>query len=125
MRPLGLLPIASLLCLSAHPATCTVSSGGISFGRYNVLDHRVNDTVSHITVSCSGSPGESVSISLSLATHNEGRTMKAQQHAVQYGLYLDSARKQPWGNGTASTYVIKDTLILSNGHATQEYTIYG
>jgi spore coat protein U-like protein len=81
-----------------------------------------------VTVSCSGAQAESVSFSLSLAvvaTRNGTHSMKARGHSLQYGLFLDSARTQLWGDGTAGTSVIKGSFALSNGHASQDYAVYG
>ncbi len=120
--------LAVMLCATADAANCTISSAGVSFGNYNALNHRVDDTSGRITVACSGTQTESVSYVLSLVTtaaKAEGRSLRGGMQLLHYGLFLNSARTQLWGDGTSGTSVIKDSITLTNGHASQDYAIYG
>ncbi len=119
---------ATVLCSPAFAATCAVASGGVAFGAYNTLDHGSNDTIGQVTVFCSGTQGETVSFTLSLATiplRKVCRRLKSREQSLRYELYLDTGRTQMWGDGTAGTSVIKDSMVLSNGHVSQNYAVYG
>jgi spore coat protein U-like protein len=118
----------AVLCAPAFAATCTVSSGGVAFGAYNSLGHRSYDTIGQVTVSCSGAQGETVSFTLSLTTisvRSTGRRLRGGKQSLQYDLYLDPGRTHVWGDGTAGTSAIKGSIVLSNGHGSQNCTVYG
>ncbi len=120
--------LAAFLGPPAFGATCTVSSSGVAFGTYNALAHRSAETIGQVTVSCSGTQGETVSFTVSLTTTSEGsavRRVRGRERSLRYELYLDAGRTQVWGAGTSGTSVIKGSMILSNGHATQDCAVYG
>jgi spore coat protein U-like protein len=100
----------------------------VSFGNYNALSSIMGDTAGRVTIICSGARSERDSYSLSLirtAAQGEGHTLRGAGHALRYGLFLNSARTERWGDGTGGTAEIKDSMTLANGHGSQEYVIYG
>ncbi len=128
IRAFSAIIVAVLLCATANAATCSASSTGVSFGNYNSLSPTMGDTAGRVTIICSGTQGERVSYSLSLtrtAQLTEGPTLRSAGHALHYGLFLNSARTERWGDGTGNTSEIKDSMTLANGRGSQDYVIYG
>jgi spore coat protein U-like protein len=120
--------LAICLCPASFAATCSVSSSGVAFGTYDVIGHHTTDTIGQVTVSCSGSRGEAVSFAVSLSTlpsRTAGRRLSGGEQSLYYELYLDAGRTLVLGDGTAGTSVIKGSMILSAGHSSQSFAIYG
>jgi spore coat protein U-like protein len=117
-----------LLCITANAATCTVSSTGVSFGNYNARSSIMGDTAGRVTIICTGTQTEHVSYVLSLtrtAEQANGPALRGSGHTLHYGLFLNSARTEPWGDGMGNTSEIKDSMTLANGHGSQDHVIYG
>lgn len=128
IRSFSILIGIALLCIRAYAATCTVSSTGVSFGNYNARNSTMGDTAGRVTVICSGTQTEHVSYVLSLTRtgdREKGAALRGAGHSLRYGLFLNSARNELWGDGTANTSEIKDSMTLINGHGSQDYVIYG
>ncbi len=128
IRTFSMIVGVAVLCASANAANCTVSSDGVSFGNYNALSYRIGVTAGRVTVLCSGTQTEHVSYAVSLtrtAARAEDHTLRSAGHALRYGLFLNAARTELWGDGTGGTSEIKDSMTLTNGHGSQDYAIYG
>ncbi len=116
-----LFAIASVPALAA---SCTVSTGGVAFGAYDTLGVQPGDTSGNITVSCTGTAGELVNLTLSTATNT--RNLQGPRRSLLYQLYVDSSRTQIWGDGTSGTSTISGSITVgSNGTVTQSYYVYG
>jgi hypothetical protein len=75
-----------------------------------------------------GTQSERVSYSLSLtrtAAQTKSQTLQGPGHALRYGLFLNAARTERWGDGNPGAPDIKDSMTLVNGHGSQDYVIYG
>ena len=86
---------------------CTAANVTLAYGAYDVLAGTVLDAAGSIQVTCtkSGTSNNSngnVSYSVAL-TPLTPRTLTLSGSSLSHQLYVDSARTQPWGNGTGGT----------------------
>jgi len=124
MRLFLVLFLFSVLSPPALAASCTVSTGGVAFGIYNTLGSQPDDSSGNITVSCTGTAGEVVNVTLSTATNT--RNLQSGGRALVYQLYVDVGRTQVWGDGTSGTATITGSITVgSNGTVLQSYYVYG
>jgi spore coat protein U-like protein len=124
-----------LLFLAAYrPAcaqTCTVSGTGVAFGTYTPFSGSGVTTTSTITVTCN--PGViSLNLSYTIALGIGGgtsyalRSMGGPTPRLRYQLYRDSGYSQIWGDGSAGTFTVTDTISLGLIFPiTRNYTVYG
>ena len=116
------MPIAcasALVLSSVSPAfatiTCSAANVTLNYGSYDVLAGTVLDGAGTITVTCTRNGGpQNVSYAVAL-TPLTPRQLAPPSGAdrLSHQLYLDSARTaQPWGDGTAGTFVITRTLSV-------------
>jgi spore coat protein U-like protein len=76
----------------------------MAFGNYDVFSATPLDTVATITYSCAApATAPTMSISRGNATSFSPRQMLNGASALNYNLYLDAARSQIWGDGSAGT----------------------
>lgn len=113
-----------LLVTATVIADCLISTSDVDFGTSGVLT-TARTATGAITARCTN--GASFTIALNAGTGagatvaNRRMTRGGGTQQVQYRLFLDSGRTQPWGDGTAGT-----TRASSTGTgAAQSFTIYG
>lgn len=132
-----LLTCASALLLSpVSPAlaalTCIAGNLILNYGSYDILAGTALDVAGTITVSCTKTGGTASGN----VTYNVALTpLPPRQLAPPSGtdrlshqLYLDAARTaQPWGNGTAGTFVITRTFSVPRRATTADLpvNVYG
>ena len=104
---------------------CLITASSLDFGDNGIeLERRGNDGVSTITVRCSSGANYSVALDAGTGagatvaerrmTHDDGPEF------LLYGLYLDSARTRPWGDGSAGTDILSGTgqgMFSGNAHS--------
>lgn len=128
----GTLHLSSALAA----AICSVSAATLDFGNYDVLNLSPTDSTTSIQVTCERNPPpgtEVVTYTLSLSTGTgsyAARTMIRGAESLNYNLYADATRSSAavWGNGTAGTVTVGNTLPPLNGQnrtRTATHTIYG
>ncbi len=121
---LGLVFFSALGIPLAALAACTVSVTPLNFGAYDVFDAGPRDSTATVTYKCS-SPVSTVTITLDRGrapTFNQ-RQMVQGPHALNYNLYLDTARSLIWGDGTGGTRVYSAANPPANQSVT--VTMYG
>jgi spore coat protein U-like protein len=110
---------ASLMVAAQVIPNCRIVAGDLDFGNTGVIDRNL-DASATVAVTCT--PGTDFDISLNGgiagAASPEQRIMRSGSDTVTYGLYLDQAREQPWGDGQ---------LVKSGEGLGQEeiHTVYG
>jgi spore coat protein U-like protein len=82
---------------SASAASCAMTIEDLSFGSVDVTANVPLDAATHIQVDCSGTVGESV-LACPMLSGNQIRSMRQAGSQLNYGLYVDAARTQPWGD---------------------------
>ena len=130
--------LAASLALSAtgsQAANCTVSVvSPLNFGSYDTINPLPGSTVITVTCTRSGGKGEVVPITIALSS-GPGSYAARQMNLISgpdvmfYNLYTTAARTQVWGDGTAGTAVVSNTINLPPGGGnppnTTTYTVYG
>jgi spore coat protein U-like protein len=108
-------------------AVCTVSTSGVAFGSFNPLAGQSADTTGTISVTCTGTAGDSASYTVTI---NSGlgsfgsRKMYSGSDSLTYNLYKDSGCTQVWGDGSASTVSLSGSVTLTSSSATNNYVVY-
>jgi len=133
-----LAALAASLTFSAtgsRAADCGVSVGSpLNFGIYDTINALPGSTV--ITVSCTRSGGKAEVVPITIALSSGPGSYAARQmnlisgpELMLYNLYTTLARTQVWGDGTAGTAVVTNTINLpgppGNPPQTSTYTIFG
>lgn len=100
---------------AAEDVTCTASAPTIAFGPYDILTGSTVNGASSFTVTCTHNKNTTITVTYIAKL----ATAPARQLAppsgtdlVSYQLYVDSARTQPWGDGTASTFTITGSVTM-------------
>ncbi len=118
-----------LLCLvftaGKSYALCTASTIGVNFGAYDVFQATNNNSTGSITITCTSTTN--VTVNLSISTYSgvfNPRQMKKAggPDLMNYNLFVDPARLNIWGNGTAGTFNVNQR-VRRNFPAT--FTAYG
>ena len=99
-----------MLCLPATNAlaqSCSFSINTLEFGTITVGSGSSVDTTSTLNASCTGTPGTTVRVCVSLdagsgsaAGGGSPRYMKNGTNALAYNLYTDAARSNVWGSSS-------------------------
>ena len=116
-------------CTPALAATvCTVSVSGVAFGNYNSISSQNADTLATISVTCTGTTGDNVSLQLAMSAGNgsfSNRQMTAGAYTMLYNLFMDSSRSVVWGDGTGGTGTLTDSFTMDSSVVVKNYTVYG
>jgi spore coat protein U-like protein len=124
---IGLCLAAAAVDLRAAVA-CEVSTSGVPFGSFDVINNESRDTLVSLTMSCTGKIGESAryTIALSQGTNpSVTRAMRSGAGHLRYNLYSDSARTHIWGDGTSGSSTVGGSLTIGALPTTRVFTIYG
>jgi spore coat protein U-like protein len=126
-----ILSLAVMLLVTAGAqagtAVCTVSTSGVAFGSFNPLAGQSADTAGTISVTCTGTAGDSASYTITI---NSGlgsfgtRKMVSGADSLTYNLYKDSGCTQVWGDGTGSTSAVTGSITLTSSSATNNHLVY-
>jgi spore coat protein U-like protein len=133
MRVMGrfamLIACASALVLpSVSPAlaalNCSAANVTLNYGSYNVLAGTVLDGAGTITVTCTKS-GSTAAGNVTYAVALTPLTPRqlappSGTDRLRHQLYVDSARTQPWGDGTGGTFVITGTFSVPRKETTSD-----
>ena len=92
----------------AHPAGCSVSTLGLSFGNYDVFSALNDDITGTINVNCPSATPYVISLSSGSGTYT-ARAMTSGVNILAYNLYLDPTRLTIWGDGSSGTATVPGT----------------
>ncbi len=121
---LGLVVTAILATALPVEAACTISTTPVSFGSYDVFATTPVDSTGSVTYRCQPQD-KNITVSLNKGgspTFDPRRMLKGSE-ALNYNLFLDPARVQIWGDGTAGTQVHSDKNPPNNQDVT--VTVFG
>jgi spore coat protein U-like protein len=129
MGPLTRILALLLLVLGADAAhaalKCKVAATSLDFGLYSPLAAGPLDTAGTVTAQCQGGLGI-VRFQLSAGSSGDGtnRLMQGPGGTLGYNIYLNSARTEIWGDGSAGT---REALRQQTrrGRMEHEVTAYG
>jgi spore coat protein U-like protein len=114
---------------SACRAACNVSATALPFGTYNPTSAGAKDATGTVTVTCTVlvalNLSWTVTMSKGLSPSYSPRQMSNGTGRLNYNIYTNAARTTVWGDGTASTNSISDSIILQIGTTVTNYTMYG
>lgn len=115
---------------AAQAAGCSIAASSLQFGPYDTLSLVPLDSVATVTVSCSGQPGEAVSYRIGVSAGGSGSTAARRLRgpggaALDYNLFTNGARSLVWGDGSAGSLFVGDTLSLTGGAQQRSHPLYG
>ncbi|MDQ3565221.1 MAG: spore coat U domain-containing protein [Pseudomonadota bacterium] len=106
-----------------------MSATPVSFGSYNVFNATPLDATGTITVRCTGLVGLLVSYNIKLSAGLSGsyapRQMASGANRLNYNLYTAATRLTVWGDGSAGTSFVSNTITLLLLGVTVNHTVYG
>ena len=129
--------LASVALLAAMPAQasvgCSFSTVGVNFGVYDMLRTAASDSTGSVTVSCANAPppgNATIDYAVTLSSGSSGnfasRRMASGRFQLQYNLFMNSARTQVWGDGSAGSGLVGGSLRLAGRRTLSDtYPIYG
>lgn len=93
----------NVMTTANYAATCSLATNNLDFGPVNLAAN--NDQSGLIGVTCSNGTAYSLALDggRSLAASGAARTMTSGANSLTYGLYTDSGRSQPWGDGKVTS----------------------
>ncbi|MBI5969724.1 MAG: spore coat protein U domain-containing protein [Deltaproteobacteria bacterium] len=129
MKHIKSITLAAVILLGvtfeAWGASCTVSSGTLNFGGYNMLSGSPLDANGTISVNCTLSAPYTVSLDAGINgagnPNNRKLRLSATAYYLSYNLYRETGRSTVWGDGTSGTY----TQAGTGTGALQNLTVYG
>ena len=118
---LRLACVSALVLSSASSAlaalTCSAANVLLNYGPYNVLAGSALNAAGTITVTCTKTGGTGTG---NVTYHAALTPLTPRQLAplsgpgrLSHQFYVDSARTQPWGDGTGGTFVISGTFRVA------------
>jgi len=123
---------SALILFSVSPAlaslTCSAANVTLNYGPYDVLAGTALDAAGTITVTCTrdqvGPKSESVSYDVALTPLTPRQLAPPSgTDRLSQQFYVDSARTQPWGDGTGGTFLISGTFSVPKGSTTSDVPI--
>jgi spore coat protein U-like protein len=117
-------------CL-AMPAVqaCSVGVGPVAFGVYQRGTPSATPGQGGVSLQCPNLAGATtVTISLGAGLYGPSvaaRAMGSGTSRLAYGLYTDAARTIVWGDGSAASATVSDTLAAGVGTVNRVYPVYG
>ena len=110
-------------------ALCNVSASGVAFANYVSMAGGNTDGLGDVAVTCTaiGSAGTGT-YTITLGTGSgsyANRTLVSGGHALNYNLYLDTARMLTWGDGSAGSGIVSDSYQMVLTPTTRHYTVFG
>lgn len=125
------------LCLSPGvgvcATSCSVATGNVAFGTYDVFSLVNLDSTGAVLVTCSragGSPNSTLSIAIGSSASSGSIANRRMQTGggsdfLGYNLFRDAARTSVWGN-TSGVDTLVQTIAVSNNQSVQvSATIFG
>ena len=125
----------AVTAVGSWAANCSVSVvSPLSFGVYDTINPLPGSTV--ITVECRRTGGKPETVPITIALSSGPGSYAARQmrlitgtEVMLYNLYTNAARTQVWGDGSAGTAVVTNTINTSgppgNPPQISTYTIFG
>ena len=107
--------ILILSCSSASSAICSVITQNINFGSYDVFNNSSKESAGNIIVSCDSFANYTISLSTGGGTFFN-RVLKFGGYLLNYNLYIDPARSNIWGDGSAGTLTVSSVTLTTSNH---------
>lgn len=108
---------------------CSVNATGVSFGKYNPFSALSAENTGTVRIDCGGAAGTvAYTIQLNRGMYGAGfspRQLGSGGNRLNYDLYLNPAHTIIWGDGSAATGFISDTLNVLLRGTSRDYPVYG
>ncbi|HTZ54984.1 MAG TPA: spore coat U domain-containing protein [Candidatus Acidoferrum sp.] len=127
---MGASASATMTVTATVIATCTITSGNLSFGNYDAVGANatapLNGTAA-IKATCTQGAAATVDIDQGLNASGSGNSMQRRMKGtgtnyLSYSIYQDSAHSKPWGSKTSGTTV---SVTGAGGTTPVTLTAYG
>lgn len=123
-----LLAVASSVLVANAFAQCQIAVSTLNFHRNEPQFVKPADAIGMIEVVCQAPIGTPVRYAISSSPGNgdsaRQRRLRDAQHALDYNLFLDPARRVVWGDGTIGT-TLTDAYTQLRPVEVRRYPIYG
>jgi len=122
---------SALLLFSVSPAfaalTCSAANVTLNYGSYDVLAGTALNAAGTVTVTCTktggtGTGNVSYDVALTPLTPRQLAPPSGTDR-LSHQFYVDSARTQPWGDGTGGTFVMSSTFRVARRSTTSDAPI--
>lgn len=121
--PVLAVTVTTNLSVTANvPGSCTLSTTAVSFGDY---DGNQIDVAGQLNATCTSGLNYSVELGPGLSATGTSRQMSNAGNGalkLNYDLYKDAARSQPWGG---ATYTVGGASAVTGQTGPQTIQIYG
>jgi len=113
---------------AAAVITCNLSPTPLAFGSVDTLRGPTVSSTATIDVTCTTSGAVAAAVSLNLSTLATGAAVRRMGDPAgpRYQIFADSARTQPWGDGSGGTVALSAAgTVLPGVVFRQRFTVYG
>lgn len=109
---------ASFTVSASITANCLLETADLDFGTHGIIGSNI-DADTDIGITCTPGTGYDITIDGGGSNDPDHREMRSGSDTVNYGLYSDAARHDPWGTSQAGT------VSGSGSGAQQRLGVYG
>lgn len=132
-KGLVLLALCLLPAVGLCATSCSMATGNVAFGSYDVFSSVNLDTTGLLVVTCrraGGPPHSTLAIAIGPSASSgliANRRMQPGSGSdfLRYNLFRDAARTAVWGNRTGVDTVVQTVSVPNNGSAQISATIFG
>jgi spore coat protein U-like protein len=128
----ALMALLLLSCAAGAASTCTLATGNVVFGSYDVFSPGSLDTSTTVVVTCSRSGGpQNITVDIGIGPGAHGgttanRKMKTSGgDLLNYNLFKDAGKTAVWGQVSGLDTLTQRLAVPNNSSAQLTTTIYG
>ena len=116
--------LAAGLTATPSPA-CTVSTAGVAFGAYDILNPAPHNGVGSISLVCFHRDRPEIAIGSGQWGSFTQRKMANGNARLNYNLYTNASRTIVWGDGSNGTATVSPSGVKSGSNRHYDVTVYG
>lgn len=132
-RMLVLLTLGLAPGLVMGATSCSLASGNLAFGTYDVFSLASLDSSASLVVTCrraGGAPNSTLAIAIGPSASSGAIASRRLQNAggadfLGYNLFRDAARTAVWGNTAGVDTLVQAISVPNNGSVQVSATIFG
>ena len=132
LKPVALIALALLSGTVSAATTCSLASGNVVFGNYDVFSNSSLDTTTSLVVTCTRSGGpQNVNLDIGIGAGTYGGTTSSRKmktiggDLLGYNLFKDAGKTAVWGQVSGVDTFRQTLAVPNNSSAKLTATIYG